>query len=85
MISLERLLDGLTVDVQPLGVREAGRTATIQDTADGSAVLTLTGGVTLRVSKEEATVQPAPRPRASRDDLPPGVRVSYRGQVGLFD
>jgi hypothetical protein len=66
MISLERLLDGLEVEIEPFCVRdlrrerclEGAQDATIHCTLSGSGTLELAGGASLRVSTGQVSVMP---------------------------
>jgi AraC family transcriptional regulator, activator of mtrCDE len=74
MMALDRLLDGMEVEVELLAVgdargngsRDETSTPRLRYTRSGSGVLELAGGASLRFSRRSVTVVPAPR-RANQD------------------
>jgi AraC-like DNA-binding protein len=95
MISLERVLDGLEVDVEPLVLRETGRRRpTIRFSRSGCATFELSGGAIVRCSPDRVVVlPPASRAVTGRDDTletdeiraAGEIRATFHGSLGLFD
>jgi AraC-like DNA-binding protein len=96
MISVDRLLDGLDVEVQPLIVHETGPNApTLRYSKSGCGLVELVGGATLRCSRDRVVVlPPAWRARAAAgddgvavEDVRAGgrIRATFQGSLGLFD
>jgi hypothetical protein len=96
MISVDRLLDGLDVDVQSLVLGDAGPTApTVRYSKGGCGLVELAGGATIRCSRERVMVlPPAWRARAAPsgdslevEDVRAGgrIRATFQGSLGLFD
>src|SRR5438477_8793935 len=91
MISIDQLLDGVTVSVEPLTVEPGSAPGSVR--ACGTAgVVHLVGGARLYCSPDNVVVLPARG--CGHCDLGPGrgfrtgagrIRVTYRGAVGLFD
>jgi AraC-like DNA-binding protein len=101
MIALDRLLDGLHVDVEPIARRDPG-SATVRCARSGSGVVGLACGTTLRFAADSMTIVPPRRLRAVPDgggtpmtsghrDAPAvitaymRIRATYQGAVNLFD
>ena len=95
MISLEQLLDGLEVSVEPLVIddlrgwsaTDLGRTdaPTLQYSVDGAGVLALAGGATVNCSARRVSILP---PRTSARLIPAGGRgdtglVVAHGRIGV--
>jgi AraC family transcriptional regulator, activator of mtrCDE len=78
MMALDRLLDGLEVEVEPFAPRVGGRNEApaprVRHTRSGSGVLELAGGASLRFSRRSVTVVPAP-PHARKEANAAGLRV----------
>lgn len=95
MISLDVLLDGLTVTVEPLAASQAGPDQPSVRACGDTGVLELVGGVRVCCSPASVVVLP----HGARHDLALGrrggergvrtarglIRATYRGSVGLFD
>lgn len=97
MISVDRLLDGLDVDVESLLLRDAGSAVpTLRYSKGGCGLVELAGGATIRCSRERVMVlPPAWRARAApsgdrievEDVVRAGgrIRATFQGSLGLFD
>lgn len=72
---LDRILDGLEVDIEPAAIPTAG----------GTAVLALACGATVRLSERDVTILPARRRLRAVPSSGRRIRVTYRGVVNLFD
>ncbi len=95
MISLDVLLDGLTVTVEPRPAGQAGPDGPTVRACGDTGILELVGGVRVCCSPANVVVLP----RGARHDLAHGrrggergaraarglIRATYRGSVGLFD
>jgi AraC-like DNA-binding protein len=91
MISVDELLDGVEVAIEPFGRTDA---ATVRYSDGGLGILDLVGGASVRCSAQQVIVHPprgasgddAFRARAADLCLARGrIRVTYHGAVGLFD
>jgi AraC-like DNA-binding protein len=84
--TLDRLLEGLDVAVEPLPPARADRGAAGPHERRGPAVLDLACGTSVRCSSDRITVVPPPRPvRVAPPVTGIRIRVTYQGAIDLFD
>jgi AraC-like DNA-binding protein len=96
VIALDRLLDGVQVDVDGFVIQQTGSDApTLCYSRNGCGSFTLAGGAILRCSRDHAVVLPSaprgrpptPDPAGSSHEVRAGgeIRATFQGSLGLFD
>lgn len=93
MITLDRLLDGLDVELEPLPGEAIRNRRASWAVRDGWAVLEIEGGTTIRRSPHRLTIEPPSRQARTGADWERSrvvtasvrIRVTYDRSSGLFD